>query len=300
MNKQQVKQLAVQNGLDVIEDTMQANESGLDFQVFHAEDQSGEKWILRIPRRSVSMAKAGQEKAVLDAVNRYTLIEAPHWKVFTDELVAYKQLKGVPAGTIDPAIQNYVWEFDIENSPDAYHTSLGRLLADLHRMPAVHVKDAGIVMHDHIEARQSMAARMEKVKQTFGVSRKLWERWQAWIANDVLWPDHTGLTHGDVHPGHILINPQAEAAGLIDWTEAAVTDVSRDFAAHYLIFGEAGLNKVIDAYEKAGGLTWPGMKEHITELRAAEAVIVAEFAWSSGLKEMEDMARQMLGVADPQ
>ncbi len=219
-------------------------------------------------------------------------------RIFTGELIAYKQLGGVPAGTIDPAIQNYVWQFDIENSPDAYHSSLGRLLAELHQMPAAHVKEAGIVMHDSIKARRSMASRMEKVKQTFGVEQKLWERWQAWIANDVLWPDHTGLTHGDVHPGHILINPQAEATGLIDWTEAAVTDVSRDFAAHYLIFGDRGLDKVIAAYENAGGRIWPHMKEHIIELRAAEAVVVAEFAISSGLKDMKEMAGQMLGIVE--
>lgn len=152
MNKQEVQQLAVQKGLDIVEDTLLGNESGLDFQVFHAEDKAGDKWILRLPRRSDSMAKAAQEKAVLDAVNRHTSIEAP------------------------------------------------------------------------------------------------------------------------------------------------VTDVSRDFAAHYLIFGDRGLDKVMAAYENAGGRIWPHMKEHIIELRAAEAVVVAEFAISSVLKDMEDMTRQMLGV----
>ncbi|MBB6451081.1 macrolide phosphotransferase [Geomicrobium halophilum] len=300
MNKQDIKKLAKDKGLDVVEETMKINESGLDFLVSHAKDEEGVKWILRIPRRPDSMAKANQEKYVLDAVNGNTHIQAPDWSIFTNELIAYKQLDGVPAGTVDPEIQNYVWSFDFESSPAAYHQSLGRLLAQLHQVPTSYVKGAGIAMYNSDEARKSMKSRMENVKDTYGVNQELWNRWQAWISNDALWPKHTGLSHGDVHPGHILINTGCEVTGLIDWTEVAVTDVSRDFTAHYLVFGEAGLEKVIDAYENAGGKTWSHMKEHIIELHAAGAIVVAEFAQSSGLKEMEDMAKQMLGVSDHQ
>lgn len=300
MNKQEINKLAKSKGLDIVEDTIIINESGLDFLVAHVEDKDGVKWILRMPRRQDSMAKANQEKYVLDVVNQHTHIQTPDWTIFTDELIAYKQLAGVPAGTVDPKIQNYLWSFDIENSPIAYHQSLGRILAELHQVPTSYVIDAGINMYNGVEARESMQSRMTNVKDTFGVNQELWDRWQAWISNDALWPNHTGLCHGDVHPGHLLINPQSEVTGLIDWTEVAVTDVSRDFVAHYLIFGETGLDKLIDAYEQAGGRTWSHMKEHIIESHAADAIAVAEFSQSSGLKEMEDMAKQMLGVSDHQ
>jgi len=300
MNKQEIKKRAKDNGLDIVEATMILNESGLDFLVAHVEDKQGAKWILRMPRRQDSLAKANQEKYVLDVVNRYTDIQAPDWTIFTNELIAYKELAGVPAGTVDPEIQNYVWSIDIENSPIAYHQSLGRILAELHHVPTSYVKDAGIKIYNGVEARESMKSRMNNVKDSFGVNQELWDRWQAWISNDLLWPNHTGLSHGDVHPGHLLINARSEVTGLIDWTEVAVTDVSRDFIAHYLIFGETGLDKLINAYEQAGGRTWSHMKEHIMESHAADAIAVAEFSQSSGLKEMEDMAKQMLGISDPQ
>src|SRR5690625_915313 len=279
MNKQEINKLAKSKGLDIVEDTIIINESGLDFLVAHVEDKDGVKWILRMPRRQDSMAKANQEKYVLDVVNQHTHIQAPDWTIFTDELIAYKQLAGVPAGTVDPKIQNYVWSFDIENSPIAYHQSLGSILAELHQVPTSYVKDAGINIFNGVEARESMKFRMNNVKKSFGVNQELWDRWQAWISNVALWPNHTGL---------------------IDWTEVAVTDVSRDFVAHYLIFGETGLDKLINAYEQAGGRTWSHMKEHIIELQATDAIAVAVFSQSSGLKEMEDMAKQMLGVSDHQ
>lgn len=299
MNRHEVKELAGRHGLHITEDTITLNESGLDFTVAHVENEEGEKWILRIPRRTDSMRNAEQEKHVLDVVNHYTTIQAPDWKVFTNELIAYEQLAGVLAATIDPEIQNYVWSFDVEKVPDVYHQSLGRLLADLHKTPTSLVTASGIAIDPNgSEAREAMKSRMKKIKDTFGVQQDLWERWQDWVSNDAFWPEHTGLSHGDVHPGHLLINQNDKITGLIDWTEAAVTDVSRDFVSHYLIFGEAGLEKVIDAYENAGGQTWAHMKAHIIELETTSAISVAEFAQSSGIKEMEDMAKQMLGVME--
>ncbi|QJX81208.1 macrolide 2'-phosphotransferase [Priestia megaterium] len=295
MNKLEIKELAKRKGLDVVEETMKLNESGLDFQVAHVEDEQGEKWILRVPRRPDSMAKAHQEKMVLDAINQYTNIQAPYWEIFTDELVAYKALGGVPAGTINPEIQNYEWVLNIENVPSSYHESFGRMLAELHQLPTNLVKDAGIKIYTATEARELMKEKMQKVKDEYEVPEDLWNRWQAWVDNADMWPNHIGLSHGDVHPGHILINNQSEATGLIDWTEVAVTDVSRDFLAHYLFTGEEGLTKAITAYEKAGGKTWPLMKEHILELATTQAITVAAFAESSGLQEYKDMAQQMLG-----
>ncbi|ARE88703.1 hypothetical protein CLFO_31090 [Clostridium formicaceticum] len=94
-----------------------------------------------------------------------------------------------------------------------------------------------------------------------------------------------------------MIDKDANVTGLIDWTEAKVTDVSNDFVFYYKVFGEEGLESLIKAYKEAGGYYWPKMKEHIIELVAAYPVAIAEFAIISGLKEYEQMARQTLEVS---
>ncbi|WP_423241356.1 hypothetical protein [Oceanobacillus zhaokaii] len=50
------------------------------------------------------------------------------------------------------------------------------------------------------------------------------------------------------------------------------------------------------AYEKSGGYVWPAMFEHIVELQATYPVGIAEFAIKSGLLDMEEMAKETLGV----
>nr|WP_281289859.1 macrolide 2'-phosphotransferase [Oceanobacillus sojae] len=296
LDKQTVSELARKYGLNLEGDAIRFNESGLDFLVAFAKDTDGEEWVLRIPRRDDVMDRTIDEQKVLKVVHQHASFQVPVWSIYENDLIAYKKLKGVPAGTIDPEIQNYVWEMDIENIPEQFHQSQGEVLASLHNVPKKEAEKAGIPAYTAKEAHVSMKERMEKVKKRFGVADDLWNRWQNWLNNEELWPKETGLMHGDVHAGHMMIDDDTKVIGLIDWTEAKVTDVSNDFVFQYKAFGEEALDKLIHYYKQAGGIYWPKMKEHIIELDAAYAVAIAEFAMISGMEEYEQMARGALGV----
>ncbi|AOT69509.1 macrolide 2'-phosphotransferase [Geosporobacter ferrireducens] len=297
--KEQVIEIAKKYGLKIKEDTLTFNESGLDFQVVFALDLEGNEWVLRLPRREDVMPRTKAEKHALDLVNQYiTTFQAPNWTIYTDEVIAYKKLDGIPAGTIDHEIGNYVWEMDVNNVPDCFHRTLGKALAALHSIPKEKAEDAGLVVYTSEEVRQLMKKRMDAVKVKFGVGESLWNRWQMWLNNDELWPKETGFIHGDLHAGHTLMDKDANVIGLIDWTEAKVADISNDFVFQYKAFGEAGLESLINAYKEAGGYYWPKMKEHIIELVAAYPVDIAEFAITSGLEEYEQMAKQSLEVSE--
>ncbi len=296
---QEVMDITRKQGLPLQEDSLEFNESGLDFQVVFAKDQEGEEWTLRIPRRPDVMPRTKVEKEALDVVNEHvSTFQAPNWSIYADDLIAYKKLDGIPAGTIDHEIQNYVWEIDINHVPTNFHKTLAIALADLHTIPLEKVAKADLIIHSPEEARQSMIERMEAVKEKFGVGEALWNRWQAWVNNDEMWPKRTGFIHGDIHAGHLLIDGDAKVTGIIDWTEVKVTDISTDFVGYYQLFGEDGLISLIDAYKEAGGYSWPLMKEHIMELSAAYPVAIAEFALVSGMEEYAEMAKQALEVTD--
>lgn len=298
-NMKQVIEIAKKHNLILKEETMQFNESGLDFQVVFALDESGVDWVLRLPRREDVMPRTKVEKQALDLVNQYVkYFQAPNWIIYTDELIAYKKLDGVPAGTIDHNIGNYVWEIDINNVPPSFHMSLGRVLAELHSIPNDKAAEFGLIVQTPEEARKSMKQRMNDIKTKFGVGEKLWNRWQSWVNDDEMWPKKTGLIHGDVHAGHTMIDEEANVTGLIDWTEAKVTDISNDFVFNYKAFGEEGLEALIIAYKEAGGYYWPKMKEHIIELVAAYPVSIAEFAIVSGVEEYVQMAKKALEIDD--
>ncbi|MGN8646597.1 macrolide 2'-phosphotransferase [Gracilibacillus sp. HCP3S3_G5_1] len=294
MNTLKVKQLANNKGLDILEDTIVINESGVDFRVAYAKAPNGDKWILRIPRRPESMRHAQQEKKALEIINKYAKFQAPDWSIFSEDLIAYKQLNGVPAATADVEQQDYIWSFDKTSVPSEYYQSLGKALADLHTLPQQEFKNIGVERLSASELRASMKQRMERVKDQYDINQHLWDRWQAWLAEDSLWPTHVGVKHGDLHPGHILIDRNNSVTGVIDWTEVGIADVSVDFMSHQLLFGKEGLLKLIDAYDNAGGKTWPRMDEHIIELLSTSGITVAEYAQASGLKDMQKLAMQML------
>lgn len=295
----QVIEIAKKHNLILKEETMQFNESGLDFQVVFALDESGIDWVLRLPRREDVMPRTRVEKQALDLVNKYVKsFQVPNWIIYTNELIAYTKLDGVPAGTIDHNIGNYVWEIDINNVPPSFHMSLGRVLAELHSIPNDKATEFGLIVQTPEETRKSMKQRMNNVKTKFGVGEKLWNRWQSWVNDDEMWPKKTGLIHGDVHAGHTMIDKEANVTGLIDWTEAKVTDISNDFVFNYMAFGEEGLEALIIAYKEAGGYYWPKMKEHIIELVAAYPVSIAEFAIVSGVEEYVQMAKKALEIGN--
>lgn len=295
----EVKQLAMKHSIDLLKSSMKVESMGLDFQVVFAEDTKKHEWVCRVPRRKDIFDKIKKEKGILDFISQnQSVFEVPVWKVTTEDLVMYKKLQGVPVVTTDAQTQDQDWVFDLHSVPDAYLNSLGEVLAALHALPLNKATEAGIPVEDVEDSRENMKTRMSKIKESYDIDPLLWERWQSWVSNDALWPKQCGLTHGDLFPGHTLIDTDNRVTGVIDWTEAAGTDTSIDFTAVYLLFGEEALERLLENYQSAGGYVWPKMKEHIIERLATQAITIAEFAESSGLEEYRTLAQEMLKKPD--
>ena len=289
-----VLKLARHHHLEIDETSLEFINMGLDFQVVFGTDENGTEWVLRIPRRKDVFEKVQIEKSILDLVNELDSdFQVPNWEIFTEELIAYKKLEGKPAVTTDIETQEQDWVFDIKKVPENYIQSLGKALATLHGASKEKAKAAGLPVQSAAELQTSMKERMDTVNNRYKVNKSLWERWQKWIDDEEMWPKETGFIHGDLFPGHTLVDEQFKINGIIDWTEAKVADVSNDFTAFYMLFGENQLEELIEAYNKAGGYTWPKMKQHIMELLSTQGNTIAEFAMTSGLEEYDQIAKQM-------
>lgn len=275
---------------------LELNDSGLDFLAASARSTDDSSWILRIPRRSDVIQSAAYEAKVLELVGRSLPVAVPGWQINRPDFIAYRKLPGTPAATVDAAAKTYKWHIDPEAPSPEFVQSLAAVMASLHRIDGRGAEQAGLLALEAVDLRAAAAARMEVVRQAYGVSDELWERWQAWLADASYWPEHTSLIHGDLHPGHILVDGNERVCGLLDWTEAECGDPATDFTAFYTVFGEEALSVLLKEYEKAGGRVWPRMKEHIAQLQGAYAVTIGLFALKSGLEEYADMAREALGV----
>jgi macrolide phosphotransferase len=291
MTDQKQALLTIVEKHDVIlkKDSIDFANIGLDFQVAMGTDRHGTDWVLRFPRRKDAYLKTKQEKETLDFLNKTDLpFQVPKWEIYSEKLIAYQALNGTPAVTTDAETGETTWAFDEKNIPFEYTKTLGQALAALH---AGEMKNVG---NQTIDLQKEMKKRMNTVKNNYEIDADLWKRWQDWVENEELWPKNAGFIHGDMYPGHTLIDENYSVTGIIDWTEAKLADSSQDFVSHYMLFGENELEKLIQVYQEAGGYTWPKMKEHIIELHAAQAITIAEFSMSSGLEEYEQMTIELL------
>ncbi|MBD2870255.1 macrolide 2'-phosphotransferase [Paenibacillus arenilitoris] len=294
--KQQLLTAAAAGGLRIEEDSLDINESGMDFLVAFAKDAGGARWVLRKPRRADVLERAENEYKVLKLVREQLPIDAPDWRIFTPELIAYPLLGGKPVATVDPAAGGYAWLYEQHSLPEAFFDSFAEALAALHRIDHGKAAEAGLRVKSPLEARQAFADVIEEVKQHFAVPAELLQRWTTWLARGSYWPDYSVLNHGDMHPPHILIDEHRRVTGFQDWTEAEVGDPGKDFVIFYALFGEEGLRDLLKRYEKAGGRVWPTMHEHIAEQWAAYPAMVAKFALMTGKEADMEMAKAFMGL----
>ncbi|MDQ0062212.1 macrolide 2'-phosphotransferase [Paenibacillus harenae] len=292
--KQELLVLSLRNGLQLSPEHVEMNESGMDFLVAFAKDDSGREWVLRQPRRSDVWERAENERKVLAVVGKHLPVEVPDWQICTPELIAYPLLSGQPVAVVDPAGGGYAWQFAQDSLSDVFFNSFAETLSALHNIDHGEAVRAGVRIKSPTEAREAFAANIEEIKQSFAIPAALSERWTAWLSSGSYWPKHSVLNHGDMHPPHIIVDQTQRVTGLIDWTEAEIGDPGKDFVIYYALFGKEGLQDLLTRYEIAGGRTWPRMAEHIAEQWAAYPALVAKFALITGKETDMEMARGMI------
>lgn len=289
--------LAQRHGLHLQPDTFNYNETGLDFQVIHVLNDAQQPWILRLPRRPDVLPRAKNEHRVLQLLQGKLPADLPDWQVFDPRLIAYPRLPGIPVANIDMEKMCYVWNLDIENLPEAFYQSLGQTIAALHAQDTAAAEKAGLNVLQPEQLREHLQSQMKRVKEAIGVAEPVWDRWQAWLQDDSYWPGYTCLVHGDLQAAHILIDENGKVNGLLDWTEAEVSDPAIDFVALLAAFGEAVTKRVLLSYEQAGGQVWPRMLEHVQQRHGAYGVNIGLFVLESGTDDYLPMANEALGLS---
>lgn len=282
------------NGLAIRREGFELNESGLDFIAGFGRDAEGMEWVLRAPRRADVVIAAEYEARVLELVRRHLKVDVPDWRINDPQLIAYPRLPGVPAATIDPEVPGYVWEIDPQNPPETFLQSLAQTIAALHRIDPDEAAAAGLRLQSAAEARHAMSAQMEEARRMLRIREEIWTRWQRWVDNDTFWPAHSTFIHGDLHPGHVLVDKRGWVTGLLDWTEGEVSDPGTDFALIYATLGLEVLKDILHRYERAGGTTWARMADHVVERWAAFPVATATFVARTGEESHLVWAQSML------
>lgn len=267
---------AARLGIALSPDGATLDTSGLDFVAVHARALDGARWIVRAPRRADVLAGASTEARVLAAVRPALPVAVPAWRAGA-EVIVYPRLDGTPAITLDTGAP--VWNvIDPAALPEAFVTSLGALLAALQRVPA-----GALPARTLDEERRALAGAVELSRELLSPPEDTLARWSRWIDDaGAVWPAHVALSHGDLHPGHLLLDERGAICGVLDWTEARVGDPGIDLAMIHQCFGRAALEAVLAAFAAHGGIVWDRAAEHAIERAAMFPALAAEWAHRTG------------------
>ncbi|MBS7700332.1 MULTISPECIES: macrolide 2'-phosphotransferase [unclassified Chelatococcus] len=294
---QDILDLASRNGLTLDPGSLSLNEMGLDFRVAFATDLQGQRWVLRIPRRADAMERAASEAAVLTLLRDHLPVAVPEWKIFTEDLIAYPILPGLPGLTFDPGTYEVTWHFD--KDAKLYLDTLSAALVALHAIPPSAAIDAGMVANGIAEVRVKLRNDLERVRTEFEVPKDKRVSWQDWLNDDSYWPPRATVIHGDLYAGHVMVEPDGRVTGIIDWTEARLGDPALDLIGHIKSHGMAALPAMVEAYRVAGGISWPRCIDHCRKLNSMAGVNYALFAMTPGAEAHRKAAQALLLEAAP-
>lgn len=85
--------------------------------------------------------------------------------------------------------------------------------------------------------------------------------------------------------------------GLLDWTEARVSDLAADFTLLFAALGREAVETMLGQYLRAGGRILPRMLDHIEESWHAYPAVLAEFARESGEEGPRELAQALIAAA---
>jgi aminoglycoside phosphotransferase (APT) family kinase protein len=299
---QEILGRAAREGLRLTSERDEVDGMGLDFVVVHARDSDGQPWVVRCPRRTDVIAGAAVEGRALALLAPRLPVAVPDWRVHVDDLIAYPRLPGVPAITmakdgtpiwnvIDPAAPNAA-------VMDQFIASAAALFVALQNVDVETARAAGVPVRTIAEVRSRWAEVMAAARPLLSPTEASWARWQRWIANDEVWPSHVALAHGDLHPGHLLLDEQGRISGVLDWTEAAVGDPGLDLAMFHGCFGAEVFARLAERFTRAGGRVWAGLAQHAAEQWFAFPAHAAVWAERTNQPGVLEFARQSLRASE--
>jgi aminoglycoside phosphotransferase (APT) family kinase protein len=288
----ELRAAAARQGLEVTPIGDALDGMGLDFLVLHGRDAAGVRWVVRSPRRADVVQATEREGRVLAHVQKTLPIAVPDWRVHAPDVIAYPRLDGVPAVTMDGGTPTWN-RIDPAAPSAAFVDGMAELLVALQAVPPA---EAGLPVGTIADERASLAKTLDATRATLDPPAKMWDRWQRWLAADAMWPSHVALVHGDLHPGHLLLDETGRLVGVLDWTEARAADPAVDFAMFHFCFGRAALEALVERFEARGGRTWPAMVEHAIERAAVGPALGAEWAMRTGNAMVLDLAKSQLAA----
>ena len=267
--------------------------SGWDFDAF----LTGDGWVFRFPRRAECAVTLDTEQRLHDivaavlppsvAIPNVELAGQPT-ATFPNRYAGHRFIPRVPADMVAPSILQVTAR------------SIGNALGAIHGVPESQARAAGIreAPANDPERQRWLDDRITASGSLRGMDSVLDDA-VSWLRDNIhrqptAFPGPPRLTHDDLAPEHLLVDPETgDLVGILDWSDAVLGDPARDFAPlvgwHGWWFLEAALRSYLHRVDH-------GFRERLRFMaRALSAVWLAEaLEWTPDA--VDDIARHVRWV----
>ena len=212
-----------------------------------ARDDDGGDWVLRVPRPSTPWA--------IDDLERDSrMLPLLHQRPFEVEMPRDPLLLRDAAGQTIAALHRWIPGTSTKRLPlrgearRQHLAGIGRFLSTLHTTPADLARAHGVEVRDMWS--EVSKPRIEATTSLAGPATRRWlasqvDAFESLDRRDV----PSVLIHGDISPENLLADEQGRFCGVIDFSEARLSDAALDFAGVLHRFTLDDLQVVLDHYD---------------------------------------------------
>ncbi|WP_413449905.1 phosphotransferase [Georgenia phoenicis] len=209
--------------------------AGLDHAAYEVDGEL-------VVRLTAADGEAPREARLLRAVGAVAPLPVPVPLIVAPGCLAYRKLPGRPLIELP----------DAPRLATAVGAALGELLAVVHALPVEEL--GGVVGVDATPLTEWVA----EARDTWPGLREAVPAAHRPAVEDFLAqeppPDGAAqvLAHNDLGVEHVLVDASGRVTGVIDWSDAALTDPARDLGLIYRDLGPQGLDAALTVYGEVG------------------------------------------------
>jgi aminoglycoside 2''-phosphotransferase len=206
--------------------------------------------VVRIPRHEEAARALAREACVLARLGPRlpVTVPLPTWVSGAEPGASFSVHVRVQGRELTPEL----WR----SFPDAVGKRLamdvGRFLRRVHRLDATIAGTCGLKVLDHAGRVVRLRERLQEASDSplpGPLRAKLEGCFSAYLEAGDRWAYEPALLHGDLGPGHVLIEATIpRITGVIDWGDVVIGDPARDFIFVYEDWGRDFLELALEGY----------------------------------------------------
>lgn len=217
---------------------------------------NGER-VVRVPRHDGATRALHREACLLGVLGPRLSLPVPRPKLVEcpDEPGLYIAIHdAIPGEALVPEL----WSSFPASPRVGIARALGSFLREVHGLDPSTGRSCGLSVMDHRAGLKSLIARLRSTSEGSSLPRELRRglhtAFDEAISDPSWWEYRAAILHGDLSPGHVLVDTRSmRIEGIIDWGDAMVGDPARDFIFLYEDWGSDFLDLALEGYEPDPG-----------------------------------------------